>query len=615
MPADPAAFALDRVRDRLAQLLPDFMVPGSWVVLDALPLTGNGKVDHAALRRAGCAAETRHSRRPPARTTPAAVGAGPHLSTPDGQELVDEVCKLWGEVLSADGVEPADDFFALGGTSLIAIRLLTRVEQAWGVRVPLPDLFAAPTAEEFAAAVAGQRGPDRQQTLPEVVADTGQPVRAVRAHRIQQAYWLGRAHTGRAGRHRHPQPTWNSTSPGWTGPVRTGGTAARRRHDALRTVVRPDGRQQVLAEVPPYRVDESDLRHLDPDAARTERERLRERMSHEVRDVSQWPLFELLAQRLDDVVTRLYFSLDLIVVDARSLQILTTELLALYADEAAPVPPLGLAFRDYVHATERLRQSDGYRQAQRYWQDRLADLPAGPGLPLLRRPEEVTAATFTRITTTVPAPDWRILRDWAAAAGITPSGLLCTAFATALAAYSAAPRFTLNLTTFNRVPVHPDVDALVGDFTATTLLVVDCAGSSFVDNARRVQDQIWRDLEHRAVSGVEVQRMLRRDPSRRADTMMPVVFTSALFPDQPGGPPAALDWHAQSVYSVSQTPQVLLDHQVTEADGALVCSWDHVAAAFPPGLVETMFAGYGRILGTLAARAGQTVHDSGGVLR
>jgi nonribosomal peptide synthetase protein BlmIV len=198
--------------------------------------------------------------------------------------------------------------------------------------------------------------------------------------------------------------------------------------------------------------------------------------------------------------------------------------------------------------------------------------------------------------------------------GLTPSGLLCAAFATVLGSYCESPRFTLNLTTFNRIPVHPHVDTLVGDFTTTTLLAVDVAGASFVDNARRMQEQMWRDLDHRLVSGVEVQRMLRRRPGRLADAMMPVVFTSTLWEDSAAAPPSTGAWRAVPGYSISQTPQVLLDHQVGEDADGLACSWDYVEGAFPAGLVETMFTGYQAILAALAARARPADNDSGGVL-
>ena len=70
--------------------------------------------------------------------------------------------------------------------------------------------------------------------------------------------------------------------------------------------------------------------------------------------------------------------------------------------------------------------------------------------------------------------------------------------------------------------------------------------------------------------------------------------------DEPGRRAAPPAWPATQVYGVSQTPQVLLDHQVFEHPDGLTCTWDHVEAAFPPGLVASMTAAYMRLLQTLA---------------
>jgi nonribosomal peptide synthetase protein BlmIV len=121
---------------------------------------------------------------------------------------------------------------------------------------------------------------------------------------IQQAYWLGRRHGGTLG---------GVATHSYFELDVAGLDVARleraldglvRRHDALRTVVRADGQQQALAEVPPMTVPTLDLRGRPADQA-AELERLRDRLSHEVRDVSRWPLFELHAVHLDGGRTRL----------------------------------------------------------------------------------------------------------------------------------------------------------------------------------------------------------------------------------------------------------------------------------------------------------------------
>jgi nonribosomal peptide synthetase protein BlmIV len=175
---------------------------------------------------------------------------------------------------------------------------------------------------------------------------------------------------------------------------------------------------------------------------------------------------------------------------------------------------------------------------------------------------ELARPRFERLETRLAAGDMARLREAGSARNLTPSGLLCAGYAEVLAMWSQTGRFTINLTTFNRLPLHPDIDSVVGDFTSTTLLSVDATANTFTARAQAIQQQIFRDLEHREFGGVDVLRLIRSDPRRREDALAPVVFTSTLLPAAgPGGPamPAAPSWPARVAYSVSQTPQVLLD--------------------------------------------------------
>src|SRR6185437_12069707 len=118
---------------------------------------------------------------------------------------------------------------------------------------------------------------------------------------------------------------------------------------------------------------------------------------------------------------------------------------------------------------------------------------------------------------------------------------------------------------FNRLPLHPDINAIIGDFTSLVLLEVDTAGPvSFAERARAVQDRLWQDIDHAAVSGVRVNRELAQARGT-AQAAMPIVFNSTLSelapaPDgdgRAGDLAAAL--HGEPVHGITQTPQVWID--------------------------------------------------------
>src|SRR6185503_19075475 len=123
---------LGELRTFLLERLPEFMVPAHFVTLDALPLAPNGKVERAALPV-------------PDRTHTAAAGLVP----PSGP-VEEKVAVIWAEVLRLERVGAHDNFFELGGHSLMATQVLARLEDAFGVGLPLRDLFEYPTVAGLA---------------------------------------------------------------------------------------------------------------------------------------------------------------------------------------------------------------------------------------------------------------------------------------------------------------------------------------------------------------------------------------------------------------------------------------------------------------------------------
>ncbi|WP_372506373.1 hypothetical protein [Actinomadura madurae] len=146
---------------------------------------------------------------------------------------------------------------------------------------------------------------------------------------------------------------------------------------------------------------------------------------------------------------------------------------------------------------------------------------------------------------------------------MSPTGVLLAAFGLVLSRWGAGGPFCLNTTLFDR-PDDPELAHLVGDFTSTLLVEVPEPGTrGFADFAARVNRRFWTDMEHRAVSGVEV---LRDAGSTDLTPTHPVVFTSGLGLSDPERDPAG--WLGEEVFGISQTPQVALDHIVhDEGDG------------------------------------------------
>ncbi|MFJ4011015.1 amino acid adenylation domain-containing protein [Streptomyces sp. NPDC090026] len=126
------------LRAHAAETLPEHMVPSAVHLLPSLPATANGKIDRAALRRLA-EQPGAHTARPPAETS--------------ADPMERAVCRLVGEILDLPDVQPDDNFFKLGGHSVLATRLAGRLRDELGVAIPMRAVFESATLAELAAAV------------------------------------------------------------------------------------------------------------------------------------------------------------------------------------------------------------------------------------------------------------------------------------------------------------------------------------------------------------------------------------------------------------------------------------------------------------------------------
>ncbi|AFT70786.1 Putative non-ribosomal peptide synthase [Alloalcanivorax dieselolei B5] len=568
----PAVF--ESLRDHLAATLPSVMIPVRFYGCAALPLTANGKIDRKTLARR---VEEQERRREPAA-----------VMQPEG-EVERRVAEVWCRLLELPRVGRDQNFFSLGGDSLLATRMIRRLSEEGLTGVRLAALFEKPVLSAFAATLELGDGPVSRRQWHADIENRYQPFPPTE---VQRAYWIGRdpgLPLGGVSCHFYREYDVEDLD------VARLQDALNRlidRHEMLRAVFDDQGHQRILPDVARFSIPVEEVEG-DWDAAC---ERLREEAAHRVFDPTLWPLFDIRAVR-SGTRTRLAISLDNLILDALSILMFYQELDLLYREPHTELPPVSLSFRDYrLNSAPTEQERD---QARAFWLKQLPQLPPAPQLPLARRPEDIDRPRFVRHQGTLDADTWSRLTARAQNEGVTPSALLLTAFAEVLGRWSAQPRLTLNLTLFDRQEVHPDIHRVMGDFTSLTLLGYRPEpGDSWLERLRRTQTALGEALDHRAWSSVTLLRELARD-SGEGLASMPVVFTSAL--GVPGGTAAPQEGpFRRQVWGLTQTPQVWIDHQVVEADGGIALNWDVVEALFPDGLITDMFQAYMRLLDELA---------------
>ena len=579
------------LRGFVRKTLPDYMTPAIFAPIVSIPITAQGKVDRAALPVPG-------TERPEVETC--------YLAPKTSREEVLE--RIWASSLQIDRVGVNDNFFELGGHSLIATQLVALVRDAFQINLPVRALYDSPTISRLAETIEdlvkeGKNKPEQYQPIATIIPDQKNRYQPFPLTEIQQAYWVGRNQGFELGdMPAHIYLEFEAV--GLDIPrLQTVLRKLIQRHDMLRAIVLPDGTQQILEKVPAYEIGVTDLRGQEVEQVDSHLQVTRKRMSHQMFISNQWPLFEVKANRLEGDRTRLHFSIDLLITDADSLGILNRELGLFYLNPEAELPPLALSFRDYVLGELQLRDSDHYKKSKEYWLERIPHIPPSPSLSMVKSFEAVVNKRFSRFEGILNKALWKKLKTRAAKAGITPSGLLMATYSEALAAWSRSPRFTINVTTYNCLPLHPEAKDLVGDFTSLTLLAVNSSQNTFEERAKAVQRQFLDDIEHNYFGGIQVIRELGRAQNNMTSASMPVVFTSTLpLHTREGDRKASIP--VELVAGITQSPQTLLDHQVSEVDGDLTIRWDYIEELFPAGMMKSMFGGYERMLRALAEEEG-----------
>ncbi|MFG1706604.1 amino acid adenylation domain-containing protein [Nonomuraea sp. M3C6] len=525
------------------------------------------------------------------------------VSVEDVTDLVAEVLGLATSAVAAD-----TELTLMGLESFTAVRLRRRLRDL-GLDLPMTAFLGAATVRTIAAGMADPGKPGLGLTA--VAEEEGFPLTP-----LQTAYWIGRdpafplggvatfyyreydRETGPDG----PEADLARLTEAWNRLVQ--------RHPMLRMIVDRRGRQHILPHVDPYEIAVEDLRKAGPGEVQERVRLLRYERSHQVRPADRWPLFDIRAAFLPDGRTRIFLGTDILSLDLTGWMQVMSEWGRLVADPDTALPPVPTTFAEVVR--RRHTDPDEVRRREHdleYWRGRATSLPPGPRLPWAKDLAQVRAHRFTRSYAELDSGEWRALREQAARRGLSPTGVLLAAFRLVLARWGADEAFCLNTTLFDR-PDDPELTHVVGDFTTTVLVEfaqVDLRHwNGFEDFAAQVNRRFWTDLEHRAVSGIEVM----REVATPADLTPshPVVFTSGVGLTAPGGSPAG--WLGEEIFGVSQTPQVALDHIVHDEDGRLRICWDAVEGVFADGLVEGMRDAHHRLLRRLAADP-DAWHDPG----
>ena len=607
---DPAATRrrtglVPAVRDHLVGVLPDYMVPSAFVVLDRLPLTVNGKLDRRALPRPdlGPAGPSR----PAATPTEATLGA------------------LFAEVLGLESVGAEDDFFDLGGHSLLATRLVSRARRALGAELAIRDLFEAPTVARLAARIEERAG---GAVRPPLVARPRPDV--VPASPAQARLWL--LHQLEDDLAAYNFPLVVRVGPELdVGALRAALRDVVARHESLRTVLRDGGTGEPVQVVLP--VDEAEppfeSRRCGPDE-----------VSGVVTELVRRP-FDLAAdppirlavvdvagaaagegadgpdgfdgvQVTDRVVV---IVLHHVATDEWSdrpfVRDLTEAYVARAAGRAPDWDPLPVQYADYALWQRDLLGDPAdpaslHARQIAYWREALAGAPEEVTLPTDRPRPHAPSYRGGVVEVTVPPEVHQRLRDLCAATGASTFMVAHAAVAVLLHRLGAGDDIVLGAPIAGRT--DEALDELVGFFVNTLALRTDLSGDpTFAEVLGRVRTAALAAFDHQDVPFEAVVEAVNPVRSRARNPLFQVMVG---YLNRPAGAVDVLGVGREPVRYDQGTTKFDLNLVFTEtADDRLTISAEHATDLFDRETIEAALARLVRLLDQATARPDARLGD------
>ncbi|RMI30977.1 amino acid adenylation domain-containing protein [Nocardia stercoris] len=581
--------AAQRLRDALTRELPAYMVPASIVVLDALPLTVNGKVDRARLPEPEYFQE---------------VYRAPGTVT---ERLV---AQTFAEVVGVDSEQARigldTDFFALGGNSLMATRLAARIGAVLGVRVPLASIFEAPTVAGLAERLATAEERDARP-VPTRRAGSGPAPLSL----AQQRMWvLNRLQPDSSAYH---VPAFIRLSGAVDLPVLE---AALRdvlgRHDILRTRY-PERDGVAVQEVLAPGAVAYDLTPVPVAADRLDAE-LTDFVNAAFRVTDEVPLRVRLFQPAGSGTDYLLaVVLHHIAADGFSVAPMTKDLMLAYTSRLAGTEPdwepLAIQYADYSQWQRDWLGDVGdagsvMAQQLAFWTDELAGAPEQLALPTDRPRPVRREMTGSAVEFELDADLTERLNALARQQGTTLFGIVHTAFAVLLGKLSGQRDITIGVPVAGRG--DRVLDELIGMFVNTVVLRTDIdPKATFTELLHRVRD---RDLAAFANGDVPFERVVESvlGPRGRASGVSPLfqaMLTFQNIPDSglalPGVRAQVLEYFpAEAKVDLHLT--VLQDYDAHGAVRRLRTHWSYATDIFDAATVELLAQRLRQILATVA---------------
>ena len=580
LPAEDAKLVPD-LQEYLRRSLPDYMVPSRLVVMSSWPLTPSGKVDRRALPAPERRSESYRAPRTPQ------------------QEIL---CSIFAEVLSLERVGIDDDFFALGGHSLMATRLVSKVRSAFGVELPLRTLFESPTVALLAEHV--NRAEQVRAPL----------VRALRPERLplsyaQQRLWFIDQLEGGSAEYNMPQALRLRGELDLDALQRTVDTIVER-HESLRTHLAQVEGEPVQIIEPPRPVD-LPLEDVSGLAEEQQQERVLEAMRREWEqpfDLAHGPVLRMklikVAER-DHILLRNFHH---IVSDGWSQSVFNREFMVLYEafqqGRDNPLQPLPIQYADFALWQRQWLSEEALSRDVEYWKNQLRGIPAQLELPRDHSRQAMQTYKADVCSATISAATMNALKQLGQANQATMYMSLLSAFALLLNRYSGQDDIVVGSPIANRREAQ--LEDLVGFFVNSLVMRVRVnPEQSFAELLAGVRKTALEAYQHQDVPFERLVEALSPERSLNKTPIFQVVFA---LQNAPMGAQQLPGLEVERVWGDELLVRFDLELHVFEFDNEIGFYWLYNQGLFDRGRMEQMARHYVNLLQALVSAPDAALH-------
>ncbi|HJP93407.1 MAG TPA: amino acid adenylation domain-containing protein [Pyrinomonadaceae bacterium] len=484
------------VRAYLGKKLPEFMVPASIVVLEDFPRTASGKIDRLSLPKP---VDVREDQVAPRNLT---------------EEIVAEV---FTDILAVDEISVNDDFFALGGHSLLIPRVINRLNELFAVDLPMRALFDNSRISELADTIASLRSVDTAAQTPIVPVSRNGELPLTFA---QESLWAIEQFAPATGAYNISRVLRLKGNLNIDVLQRSINTIVSR-HEILRTVFRSNnGKPFALID----RACKIDLAiKINSEAE------MRPQVTDEARrpfDLAKGLLMRATLFRLAEDDHILMVTMHHIISDGWSMNIFLDELVSHYhdllTDNELEVTALPIQYADFAEYQRKSLQSDKLKTSLAYWQQQLAGVPAIAELPINRPRPAIRTFQGNRYAFEIPGDLTAALKQLARDERVTLFMTLLAAFHTLLWSYSNHDNVVTGSPSAGR---RPGTENLIGYFVNTLALKTNFSGDpTFRQIMRRVAETTLEALAHEHVPFVKVVEALQTERTLSHNPVFQVWF-------------------------------------------------------------------------------------------